>query len=89
MISDPSFHFGNSIPVLCILPIRQIQIGTCSGGFLSQKGNLYKPEGDGTFPAVVVLHGCAGVDYHHRAWAEHLAERENNVTYRPVGKIQG
>jgi dienelactone hydrolase len=36
------------------------------------KGNLYKPEGNGQFPAVVVLHGCAGIDYHFRAWAEQL-----------------
>jgi dienelactone hydrolase len=38
------------------------------------KGNLYKPEGDGRFPALVVLHGCAGIDYHFRAWAEQLVE---------------
>jgi dienelactone hydrolase len=38
------------------------------------KGNLYKPEGKGRFPAVVVLHGCAGIDYHFRAWAEQLVE---------------
>ena len=38
------------------------------------EGNLYKPEGNGPFPAVVVLHGCAGIDYHFRAWAEQLVE---------------
>jgi len=38
------------------------------------KGNLYKPEGNGQFPAIVVLHGCAGIDYHFRAWAEQLVE---------------
>ena len=37
-------------------------------------GNLYKPEGNGQFPAVVVLHGCAGIDYHFRTWAEQLVE---------------
>jgi poly(3-hydroxybutyrate) depolymerase len=31
------------------------------------EGNLYKPEGNGRFPAVIVLHGCAGIDYHFRA----------------------
>ena len=36
------------------------------------KSNLYKPEGDGPFPAVVVLHGCAGIDYHFRSWPEQL-----------------
>jgi len=39
---------------------------------LKLKGNLYKPEGDGPFSAVVVLHGCAGIDYHFRSWAEQL-----------------
>lgn len=38
------------------------------------KGNLYKPKGNGLFPAVVVLHGCAGIDYHHRAWAKQLVK---------------
>ena len=37
-------------------------------------GNLYKPEGTGPFPAVIVLHGCAGIDYHFSAWAEQLAQ---------------
>ena len=37
-------------------------------------GLLYRPEGNGPFPAVVVLHGCSGVDYHHRAWAKQLKE---------------
>lgn len=41
---------------------------------LALKGNLYRPDGDGQFPAVVVLHGCAGVDYHHRAWAKQLKD---------------
>jgi dienelactone hydrolase len=35
-------------------------------------GNLYKPEGNGPFPAIIVLHGCAGIDYHFRSWAEQL-----------------
>jgi poly(3-hydroxybutyrate) depolymerase len=39
---------------------------------LEISGNLYKPEGNGPFPAVVVLHGCAGIDDHFRAWAEQL-----------------
>jgi dienelactone hydrolase len=38
------------------------------------KGNLYKPEGEGPFPAVVVLHGCAGIDDHFIAWAEQLVK---------------
>ncbi len=38
------------------------------------KGKLYKPEGEGPFPAVIVLHGCGGVDYHHVNWANQLVD---------------
>jgi dienelactone hydrolase len=38
------------------------------------KGTLYRPDGNGFSPAVIVLHGCGGVDYHHRKWAEQLVE---------------
>lgn len=34
---------------------------------------LYRPEGKGTFPAIVVLHGCDGIGAHYRAWARRLA----------------
>jgi dienelactone hydrolase len=34
---------------------------------------LYRPEGAGPFPAVVVLHGCDGVGEHYRTWARRLA----------------
>lgn len=37
-------------------------------------GYLYKPEGQGPFPAVIILHGCAGVDWHHKNWAKQLTE---------------
>jgi dienelactone hydrolase len=40
---------------------------------------LYKPDGDGPFPAVIALHGCGGlgdqsqpVQSRYRDWAEHL-----------------
>jgi dienelactone hydrolase len=35
---------------------------------------LWLPPGTGPFPAVVVMHGCAGVRDHHRAWAKRLME---------------
>lgn len=38
------------------------------------KGNLYKPKGNGPFSAVIILHGCGGVDDHFREWAEQLVE---------------
>jgi len=43
------------------------------GGPLNLTGRMKKPEGDGPFPAVVLLHGCGGISPRrdHR-WAERL-----------------
>lgn len=38
-------------------------------------GQLYRPEGPGPFPAMVLLHGCAGVEPLHARWAKWLTER--------------
>jgi dienelactone hydrolase len=38
------------------------------------KARLYRPKGEGPFPAIVVLHGCGGVDGHHHGWARRLVE---------------
>ena len=35
-------------------------------------GSLTRPDADGRFPAVVLMHGCAGADAHHDAWAARL-----------------
>ena len=40
---------------------------------LTLKGKLEKPKGDGPFPAVVLLHGCDGInDEHDSMWASRL-----------------
>ena len=39
---------------------------------LELKAYLSKPEGDGPFPAVILLHGCSGVAPRSRMWAERL-----------------
>jgi len=46
---------------------------TQNGDFLTLAGQLTKPKGDGPFPAVVVLHGCSGLNRFYRIWAERLA----------------
>ncbi len=48
--------------------------GNVLGGALTLTGRLKKPEGDGPFPAIVLLHGCGGIQANrdHR-WAERLA----------------
>jgi dienelactone hydrolase len=46
------------------------------GGARSQltiPGTITKPEGEGPFPALVLLHGCSGIDSHHNDWATALA----------------
>jgi dienelactone hydrolase len=43
-----------------------------SGKQQTLKGKLTKPDGDGPFPAVVLLHGCSGVQDHHYRWAGKL-----------------
>jgi dienelactone hydrolase len=42
------------------------------GETLKLKAYLSKPEGDGPFPAVVLLHGYSGVSPRSRMWAERL-----------------
>lgn len=42
------------------------------GGAVTVYAGIYKPRGNGPFPAVIVLHGCGGTDYNHKAWAERL-----------------
>ena len=45
------------------------------GNQVEVRGQLYRPEGPGPFPAMVLLHGCAGVEPHHARWARWLTER--------------
>jgi dienelactone hydrolase len=35
---------------------------------------LYRPRGDGPFPAMVLLHGCSGLSEHYERWASWLTE---------------
>ncbi|MBI4590215.1 MAG: dienelactone hydrolase family protein [Candidatus Rokubacteria bacterium] len=42
---------------------------------LTITGELYRPEGPGPFPAMVLLHGCGGVEALHGRWARWLIER--------------
>ena len=62
---------------------QQVEI-PLSGGTLHAQ--LYKPDGDGPFPAVIALHGCGGLGGHsepvqprYRDWAEQLLKSGNAV----------
>jgi len=46
---------------------------TKAGDFVILTGKLTKPQGSGPFPAVVMLHGCRGIDKAQDAWAERFA----------------
>jgi dienelactone hydrolase len=52
----------------------QSTAATFDGNTLNLTGRLKKPDGDGPFPAVVLLHGCGGISpkRDHR-WAERLS----------------
>src|SRR5712691_1754716 len=61
----------------------QVDIPLSSGILQAQ---LYKPEGDGTFPVIIALHGCGGLAGHsepvqarYREWAEQLLKAGNAV----------
>jgi dienelactone hydrolase len=62
---------------------RQIDIPAGTGTLHAQ---LYKPDGDGPFPAVIALHGCGGLGGHsesvlprYRDWAEQLLKSGHAV----------
>jgi len=43
-----------------------------TGGHQTLKGKLTKPQGDGPFPALVLLHGCSGPLEHYSEWIVRL-----------------
>ena len=46
---------------------------TVGGPVSNARAELFRPEGKGPFPAVVVLHGCDGVGRPYRVWARRLS----------------
>jgi dienelactone hydrolase len=46
---------------------------TEAGDPLMLKGKLTKPRGNGPFPAIVLLHGCAGIKSYQDMWAGRFA----------------
>lgn len=46
---------------------------TAAGSPLMLTGKLTKPQGNGPFPAVVLLHGCGGFRAYQDVWAERFA----------------
>ena len=47
---------------------------TGTGKEIKLRGNIFKPEGEGPFPAVVLLHACGGVISCDYNWANKLVE---------------
>jgi dienelactone hydrolase len=68
--------------LLLVLPVEaraetvrfpSIAVGTSPAG-PEISGALYRPEGTGPFPAIVLAHSCAGVGPHTEIWGKRLAE---------------
>jgi dienelactone hydrolase len=70
------FAFGSIARAASLPAPRQVDISEAN---LTLHAQLYKPEGNGPFPAVIALHGCGGLAGHsepvlarYRDWAEQL-----------------
>jgi dienelactone hydrolase len=56
---------------------------TLPGPGIELSGRLYRPPGEGPFPAIVMMHGCSGMwgaggrepTANYRAWATHFSQR--------------
>lgn len=48
--------------------------GNIGAPFSNAAAELFEPGGAGPHPAVVLLHGCNGVERHERLWAEQLTQ---------------
>jgi len=44
------------------------------------KANLVKPEGNGPFPAVIMMHGCSGDSPYYDAWENRFVQWVLNPT---------
>ena len=66
LLMAPAAMAADSAP----LTFDATKIGKPNSG---AQAELWRPEGAGPFPAVVVLHGCGGISDNHRGWAGRLA----------------
>src|SRR5690242_499810 len=48
-------------------------------------GTLFKPDGAGPFPGVVLLHGCGGIRPHFVQWAGAIRDMGLVDSFRPRG----
>ncbi len=52
---------------------RSVAVGSIAAG-LEVGGQLYRPAGNGPFPAIVLAHTCAGVTAHTATWGRLLSD---------------
>jgi dienelactone hydrolase len=74
----------NKVVVIVLLFVGSVLLSSCAAGLklkgisevpgqeVELDGVVYKPEGNGPFPAVVLLHRCGGVRDYDYAWAQRL-----------------
>ena len=53
------------------------------------KGWIYKPPGDGPFPAIILAHSCAGVNAHTDRWGKLLDSHGGSTVIRSAQKNFG
>jgi len=69
------FLLGGIVALIMSKPHKTIELeNQFIHGGKAISASLYIPQGEGPFPAVVLLHGCAGVMEKHRVWAEELVD---------------
>jgi dienelactone hydrolase len=82
-ISSQSLIFFLSLVLYCLTEGRQVHAEdwvTFNSAPTNQqnpeviRGSISKPLGNGPFPAVVIAHGCFGIEPNHNVWAQRLTD---------------
>ena len=64
--------FGSSVAAAQSVSFRGVAVGSIAAG-PELAAQLYKPEGAGPFPAIVLAHTCSGVNAHTATWGRLLS----------------
>lgn len=63
------------ISLFSTFSVKAAERVTFPGTGLTLSGNLYRPIGNGPFPAVVALHGCNGLNFRNAEWSSLLVKQ--------------
>ena len=77
----PTARFATAVIFVVVLSSHQVVLADCdafksapvgSANSKSIRGFVSRPEGTGPFPAIVIAHGCFGVEQNQFEWAQRL-----------------